>query len=100
MNTLDGVWQNFRLPLHPMSAKCSDIYCLFEQGGGRNKQNSRNSWGLGESQAAPWPASVRFLLLCAWSSVILNSLHLGGLPSLTPVGGVGPGEGRHNSGSS
>ena len=29
-----------------------------------------------------------------WSSVILNSLHVvWGLPSLTPVGGVGPGEG-------
>lgn len=60
--------------------------------GGRNKQNSRNSWGLGESQAAPGQHLLDFAAL-RWSSVILNSLHLvWGLPSMTPVGGVGPGE--------
>ena len=57
----------FQTLFTPRQFKCNDIYCLFEQGGGRNKQNSRNSGGGGTS-GTPLPASVRFscsaLVLC------------------------------------
>ena len=44
-------------------------------------------------QAAPCQPPLD-LAAPRWSSVVLNSLRLvWGLPSLTPVGGVGPGEG-------